>query len=87
VLSKGVRDVERVKLNPTGDSKAASSRQRLGGGGALQDSDRWEFFRVPARAQFSVEQERGDEEDEVECQLKWPLDPEEEAESDEESDA
>jgi amphi-Trp domain-containing protein len=30
-----------------------------------------ERIRVPARAQFSVEHERGDGEEEVEFQLKW----------------
>ncbi|HWC13473.1 MAG TPA: amphi-Trp domain-containing protein [Actinomycetota bacterium] len=34
-----------------------------------------ERIRVPARAEFSIEHERGDEEEEVEFQLKWQLDP------------
>ena len=42
-----------------------------------------ERIRVPARAQFSVEHERGDEEEEIEFQLKWAL-AEAPAESDEE---
>jgi amphi-Trp domain-containing protein len=32
-----------------------------------------ERIRVPARAEFSVEHERGDDEEEIELQLKWPL--------------
>jgi len=32
-----------------------------------------ERIRVPARAEFSVEHERGDDEEEVEFQLKWTL--------------
>ncbi len=32
-----------------------------------------ERIQVPARAQFSVEHERGDDEEENEFQLKWPL--------------
>jgi len=32
-----------------------------------------ERIRVPARAVFSVEHERGDDEEEVEFQLKWSL--------------
>ena len=35
-----------------------------------------ERIRVPARAQFSIEHERGDDEEEIEFQLKWPLEPE-----------
>lgn len=33
-----------------------------------------ERIRVPARAQFSIEHERGDGEEEIEFQLKWTLD-------------
>ncbi|WP_024875330.1 amphi-Trp domain-containing protein [Saccharomonospora piscinae] len=33
-----------------------------------------ERVRVPARAQFSIEHERGDGEEEIEFQLKWTLD-------------
>ncbi|OQO92793.1 amphi-Trp domain-containing protein [Saccharomonospora piscinae] len=32
-----------------------------------------ERVRVPARAQFSIEHERGDGEEEIEFQLKWTL--------------
>lgn len=35
-----------------------------------------ERIRVPARAQFSIEHERGDGEEEIEFQLKWNLDDE-----------
>ncbi len=36
-----------------------------------------ERIRVPARAEFTIEHERGDDEEEVEFQLKWRLDPDE----------
>ena len=32
-----------------------------------------ERIRVPARAEFTIEHERGDDEEEVEFQLKWAL--------------
>ena len=32
-----------------------------------------ERIRVPARGQFSIEHERGDDEEEIEFQLKWSL--------------
>jgi amphi-Trp domain-containing protein len=32
-----------------------------------------ERIRVPARAEFSVEHERGEDEEEIELQLKWSL--------------
>jgi amphi-Trp domain-containing protein len=38
---------------------------------------------VPERAEFSIEHERGEDEEEIEFQLKWPLAPA----GDEESDA
>jgi amphi-Trp domain-containing protein len=42
-----------------------------------------ERFWVPERAQFSVEHERGEHEEEVEFQLKWTLasEPEDDSES------
>ena len=43
-----------------------------------------ERFRVPARAQFSVEHEREGDEEEVEFQLTWTIEPAEEGDSDEE---
>jgi len=44
-----------------------------------------ERIRVPARAEFTIEHERGSDEEEVEFQLKWSLDADDE--SDEEDDA
>ena len=42
-----------------------------------------ERIRVPARAEFSIEHERGEDEEEVEFQLKWSLE-DDEAEDDDE---
>ena len=39
-----------------------------------------ERIRVPARAEFTIEHERGDDEEEIEFQLKWK--PEEDSGSD-----
>jgi len=44
-----------------------------------------ERVRVPEGAQFSVEHERGDDEEEIEFQLKWPLGSKAETEADGES--
>lgn len=41
-----------------------------------------ERFWVPERAQFSIEHERGEDEEEVEFQLKWTIEPDREGESD-----
>ena len=42
-----------------------------------------ERIRVPARAQFSIEHERGDSEEEIEFQLKWTLDEDDADDGDE----
>lgn len=41
-----------------------------------------ERFTVPKNAQFSVEHERGEDEEEVEFQLKWALGDDDEADED-----
>jgi amphi-Trp domain-containing protein len=43
-----------------------------------------ERIRVPARAQFSIEHERGDGEEEIEFQLKWEIPEQEDDDDDEE---
>jgi amphi-Trp domain-containing protein len=35
-----------------------------------------ERFQVPARARFSIEHERGEDDEEIEFQFTWPLQPE-----------
>lgn len=45
-----------------------------------------ERIRVPARARFSIEHERGDGEEEIEFQLKWTLPEVDGAEGDDEDD-
>ncbi len=41
-----------------------------------------ERIRVPARAEFTIEHERGEDEEEVEFQLKWSLASDDESEDD-----
>ncbi|MDP8938614.1 MAG: amphi-Trp domain-containing protein [Actinomycetota bacterium] len=70
-MAKEDRDVERVystadvvaKLRRLADALESDKPFRIQIGG--------ERFTVPARAEFSVEHERGDGEEEVEFQLKW----------------
>jgi amphi-Trp domain-containing protein len=42
-------------------------------------------IRVPERAQFSIEHELDDDEEEIEFQLKWPVEPHSEVASEGES--
>ena len=73
-MAKGSRDVERVydlddtvaKLRRLADALESGSTSRIQVAG--------ERIRVPKRAQFSIEHERGDAHEEVEFQLTWTLD-------------
>ena len=42
-----------------------------------------ERIRVPARAEFTIEHERGEDEEEIEFQLKWSLEEDESSSDDE----
>ena len=67
------RDVERAY--PTQDVVAKLRRlaDALEGGTTVRIQVAGERIRVPKRARFSVEHERGDDEEEIEFQLKWSL--------------
>ena len=73
-MDKPERDVERIysvsevvaKLRRLADALEAERPFRIQVAG--------ERINVPARAEFSVEHERGDGEEEVEFQLKWSND-------------
>jgi amphi-Trp domain-containing protein len=73
-MSKRPRDVERgysttevvAKLRRLADALETDAPFRIQVAG--------ERIRVPARAEFSIEHERGTDEEEVEFQLKWRLD-------------
>ena len=70
---KGQRDVERMYST----SEVVAKLRRLAD--ALEEDKPFriqiagERIRVPARAEFSLEHERGSTEEEVEFQLKWKL--------------
>ncbi len=72
-MAKQPRDVERIystsdvvaKLRRLADALETDQPFRIQVAG--------ERIRVPARAQFSIEHERGDDEEEIEFQLKWPI--------------
>jgi amphi-Trp domain-containing protein len=81
-VTKAPRDIERIystadvvaKLRRLADALETESSFRIQIAG--------ERFRVPERAQFSIEHERGDDEEEIEFQLKWKLDGKGESEDD-----
>jgi len=79
-LADTTRDVERIYSTTDVVAKLRRLADALESGTSFRIQVAGERFRVPARAQFSVEHERGDGEEEVEFQLKWTLD---EADTDE----
>jgi amphi-Trp domain-containing protein len=82
-MAKGERDIERFYST----EKVVEKLRRLAD--ALEQDKPFriqiagERIRVPARARFSIEHEREADEEEIEFQLKWTLEPEP---SDEHSD-
>ena len=74
-MSKAERDLERsystaetvAKLRRLADALERKKPFRIQIAG--------ERVRVPARAQFSIEHERDESEEEIEFQLKWTLEP------------
>lgn len=70
-MADAARDVEATYS--TGDVVAKLRRlaDALETGEPFRIQIAGERIRVPARAQFSVEHERGDEDEEIEFQLKW----------------
>ena len=67
------RDVERLYPTPEVVAKLRRLADALETGEPFRIQIAGERVRVPARARFSVEHERGDEEEEIEFQLKWAL--------------
>lgn len=80
-MGTGERDVEKGYSTPEVVAKLRRLADALESGSPFRIQVAGERIRVPARAEFSIEHERGSDEEEVEFQLKWDLD-----ESDTESD-
>lgn len=73
-MADATRDVERIYATEEVVAKLRRLADALETGTSFRIQIAGERFRVPARAQFSVEHERGDGEEEVEFQLKWRTD-------------
>jgi amphi-Trp domain-containing protein len=81
-VADATRDIERIYSTPDVVAKLRRLADALESGTSFRIQIAGERFRVPARAEFSIEHERGDGEEEVEFQLKWKLD-----DSDEDDDS
>lgn len=72
-MAKTERDVEGFYSTEEFVAKLRRLADALETGSSFRIQVAGERFRVPARAEFSVEHERGEDEEEVEFQLKWSL--------------
>lgn len=82
-MADATRDIERIYSTPDVVAKLRRLADALESGTSFRIQIAGERFRVPARAEFSIEHERGDGEEEVEFQLKWTLDAEDDEDDDE----
>jgi len=73
-MAKDERDIERIYDTADVVAKLRRLADALEKGDSFRIQIAGERFRVPKSAQFSIEHERGDDEEEVEFQLKWSLD-------------
>ena len=72
-MAKAPRDVERSYSTAEVVAKLRRLADALETGKPFRIQIAGERIRVPAAAEFSVEHERGDDEEEIEFQLKWEL--------------
>jgi amphi-Trp domain-containing protein len=72
-VAKESRDIERMYGTDEVVAKLRRLADAIESGGSFRIQIAGERIRVPARAEFSIEHERGDDEEEIEFQLKWPL--------------
>ena len=77
-MAKESRDIERIYDTADVVAKLRRLADALEEGDSFRIQIAGERFRVPKSAQFSIEHERGDDEEEVEFQLKWSLDGDDE---------
>ena len=72
-MADSPRDIERSYSTVEVVAKLRRLADALETGKPFRIQVAGERIHVPARAQFSIEHERGDDEEEVEFQLKWEL--------------
>ena len=82
-MNDSKRDVEKGYSTPEVVAKLRRLADALESGGPFRIQIAGERIHVPVRAEFSIEHERGSDEEEIEFQLKWKLE-EGEAEDDDE---
>ena len=78
-MAGGSRDVERIYSTDEVVAKLRRLADALESGSPFRIQIAGERIYVPVRAEFSVEHERGTDDEEVEFQFKWSLDDEDDA--------
>ena len=73
-MAKNPRDVERLYATTEVVAKLRRLADALESGEPFRIQIAGERIHVPARAAFSIEHERSDDEEEIEFQLKWTID-------------
>jgi amphi-Trp domain-containing protein len=79
-MTRDSRDVERMYSTPEVVAKLRRLADALEQDKSFRIQVAGVRIRVPERAQFSIEHELGDDEEEIEFQLKWPVKPGSDAE-------
>jgi amphi-Trp domain-containing protein len=79
------RDVERIYSTADVVAKLRRLADALESETSFRIQIAGERIRVPARAQFSIEHERGDGEEEIEFQLKWQIEEQDDSADDEDT--
>lgn len=76
------RDVERGYATPDVVAKLRRLADALESGSSFRIQIAGERIRVPVRAEFSIEHERGDDGEEIEFQLTWSHDKDDDDDDD-----
>ena len=72
MASKEERDIEKVYSTTEFVAKLRRLADSLESGEKFEIQVAGERIYVPVRAEYSIEHERGDSEEEIEFQIKWP---------------
>jgi amphi-Trp domain-containing protein len=72
-MAKSERDVELIYSTPEIVAKLRRLADALENDKPFRIQVAGERIRVPKRAQFSIEHERGEDEEEIEFQFKWAI--------------
>lgn len=83
-MASGERDVEKEYSTTEVVAKLRRLADALETGRPFRIQVAGERIYVPVRAEFTVEHERGSDEEEVEFQFKWSLDADEDEQADDE---